>query len=105
MRTTIENIFFAIEGDRTTGDVESPTGHVSVVHIESEQEARDAYEQAAYVDEDFDIAELIGHFVVVLDDQGLIDITTFESARGANAEFDRLDDEYSTWLATVEDDA
>ena len=90
----------AIDGwaNASDGNVESPTGYFSRISndVADIVSIIDAF--GGIGDVDFDISELIGHFMVAKDSQGLLYVWQYPSESALVAEYDTLVSEYSTWL-------
>jgi len=110
MRTALEALFDAMINDgwanESSGDVEAPTGHFACI---SNSEAELAEILAAFTDVTDvyglpDTADIIGHFLVVTNNQGFIDIESFESADDLKSTYRELVDEYDSWMDDDDED-
>ena len=95
-------------GAASTGEVDSPTGRVQLVHLDDTMDLDFADTTGAYPLGD-DVGEaareygvtaedVIGSYIVTYIDQGFVYVERFETRDLATERYEALGDEYSAWL-------
>lgn len=107
--STRDQVLHAMSRDgwanESDGNVESPWGFFSRISNSTEElpEIVQAFSEiisefpAATLSGGFDTSELVGHFLLVENNQGQIFVTEFDSEQELQREFDGLTDVYSEW--------
>ena len=95
--------------DDTTGEVDAPTGYVSLVIIPADVDLTADYmggDMIARLAADYGVtaADVAGVHIVTTNDQGFVSVVTFDTEDEARAAFDQLSAEYAEWLGDEEDD-
>lgn len=101
LETALTTIITAAWANRTDGDVEAPSGHVSIVDCTTE---RDMLASILEEDLDYDGAPTIDDvpdkwFVVREDSHGLVFVSEYDTEREATVEFDALVAIYDEWAS------
>lgn len=94
-------------GTAETGDVEAPTGHVTLVHLDDTcdldvQDTTGAYpvgDEAGEVARAYGVTadDIRGSWLVIVNSQGFIDVQHFDTADEAGQEFAAVEERYSAW--------
>jgi len=85
--------------NESNGNVEAPTGWFCRISNSPEElpEVFGAFPEQITEFAKFDLRELVGHFLLVENDQGQIFVTEYDSEDEVKAEFDYLSDVYTMW--------
>lgn len=85
---------------RETGEVDSPVGFVSLVHI-AECDVADVLDgwDERIAELGVVASEIVGSFMVRVASDGFVNVTRYDVAADADAEFDFLSNEHDAWLA------
>lgn len=103
MKTALEAVLQAMVAgawaNESDGDVEAPTGYFARIS-NSEAELAEVEQAFSDVIEAYgmeDTRELVGHFLVVQNDQGFVYITSYENPIELTRDYQALQDAYAQW--------
>ena len=83
--------------NESSGDVASPAGWFARI-------SNDPADLGSILDvlddnlpDDFDPEELVGHFLLVEDDQGFVEVTSFDTHQELLKDYQGLEEQYAAW--------